>query len=166
MSCPGRGTPQILVAGVGNIFLGDDAFGSETARRLERGAPLPDGVRVVDYGIGGVHLAYDLLGGVDLLVLIDAVEHDRPPGTVSVIEVDPEDVGSAPLDSHSMDPAAVLANVRRMGGTIPRTLIVACEPADSSERLGLTEVVEAAVEPALTSIRELVREEGRVRAGA
>ncbi len=149
---------SVLVAGVGNIFLGDDAFGSEVARGLE-GNPMPHGIRVVDYGIGGIHLAYDLLDGVDLLVLIDAVEHGKPPGTVSIIEVDPDQVGSAALDSHAMDPAAVLANVRRLGGTVPRTLIVACQPSECSERIGLSTVVAAAVEPAIDAVTELLDEE-------
>lgn len=150
--------PSILVAGVGNIFLGDDAFGSEVARSLEE-TEMPDGVRVVDYGIGGIHLAYDLLDGAGLLVLIDAVEHGRDPGTVSVIEVDPDEVGSAALDSHAMDPAAVLANVRRLGGTVPRTLIVACEPADCAEGLGLSDAVRSAIPPAVAAVHELLAEE-------
>ncbi|CAN5599421.1 hydrogenase maturation protease [soil metagenome] len=142
---------SILIAGVGNIFLGDDAFGSEVARSLDT-TLMPPGVRVVDYGIGGIHLAYDLLDGVDLLVMIDAVEHGRDPGTVSVIEVDPADVGPAALDSHAMDPAAVLAHVDRLGGTVPRTLIIACQPADCAEGLGLSDVVLAAVTTAVAAV--------------
>lgn len=163
-----RASRSVLVAGVGNIFLGDDAFGSEVARRLQ-GTAMPQGVGVVDYGIGGIHLAYDLLDGVDLLVLIDAVEHNKPPGTVSIIEVDPDQIGSVALDSHAMDPAAVLANVQRLGGMVPRTLIVACQPMDSSERLGLSDVVAAAVVPAIDAVGELLVEElsaGPARTGA
>lgn len=150
--------PTILVAGVGNIFLGDDGFGSEVARGLV-GRALPEGVRLVDYGIGGIHLAYDLLDGVDLLVLLDAVEHDRPPGTVSIIQVDRDQIGSAELDSHAMDPVAVLGNVQRLGGTVPRTLIVACEPADTSEQIGLSDVVQAALAPAMDALMELLDNE-------
>src|SRR4028119_1562995 len=97
--------PRILVAGIGNIFLGDDGFGSEVARRLAR-LPMPDGVRVVDYGIRGVHLAYDLLDGYDALILVDALPGSRTPGDLTVLEVGPDDVGEAALDAHGMDPGA------------------------------------------------------------
>ena len=78
-------TGGVLVAGIGNIFLADDGFGVEVAQRLRRPA-LPDGVRVEDFGIRGVHLAYELLDGYDALVLVDAVPMGEPPGTVAVIE--------------------------------------------------------------------------------
>lgn len=155
--------PATLVAGIGNIFHGDDGFGSEVARRLLR-EPIPDGVRVVDYGIGGIHLAYDLLDGVDLLVLIDAIPRDGvQPGTLSVIEADAGGLPPAPLDSHAMDPAAVLANVRSLGGEVPRTLIVGCQPADVNEGMVLSDAVEAAVEPAVALVREVLDEHAPAR---
>ncbi len=148
--------PQVLVAGVGNIFLRDDAFGSEVARRLAT-RPLPGRVRVRDYGIGGIHLAYDLLGEVDLLVLVDALPRGVEPGTVSLIEVTADDDASVgTVDSHAMDPATVFASLRGLGGSVPPTLVVGCEPADVSEGMGLSPQVEAAVEPAVDQILALL----------
>lgn len=146
---------QVLVAGVGNIFLRDDGFGSEVARRLV-GRRLPEGVRVVDYGIGGIHLAYDLLTGVDLLVLIDALPRGDQPGTVCLIEVEPGDDHHATVDSHAMDPATVFASLRGLGGEPPPTLVVGCEPADVSEGMGLTPAVAAAVDPTVERILDLL----------
>lgn len=149
---------RVLVAGVGNIFLGDDGFGSEVARRLS-GRTVPDGVRVTDYGIGGIHLAYDLLGEVDLLVLVDTLSRGVAPGTVSLIEVgDDPDVEHVNVDSHAMDPAAVFASVKRLGGTLPPTLVIGCEPAEVGEHIGLSPAVEAAVEPTVAQILQLLDE--------
>lgn len=149
-------TPQVLVAGVGNIFLGDDGFGSQVARTLAT-RPLPDGVRVTDYGIGGIHLAYDLLAGVDLLVLVDALPRGAAPGTVTLLEVEAdEDLPRGTVDSHAMDPATVFASLRGLGGHVPPTVVVGCEPADVSERMGLSPRVEAAVEPTVTQILALL----------
>lgn len=150
--------PRILVAGVGNIFLGDDGFGSEVVRRLA-GWPTPETVRVADYGIGGVHLAYDLLDGWELLILVDAVGRGGPAGSLSVLEVDGEHASGGPVDAHRMDPSAVFAGLRRLGGTLPRTLLVGCEPATTGEGIGLSPPVSAAVEPAATTVRELVARE-------
>lgn len=149
---------QVLVAGVGNIFLGDDGFGSEVARRLAQ-RPLPDRVRVVDYGIGGIHLAYDLLAGVDLLVVIDALPRGVEPGTVSLVEVvTDDDLAGGTVDSHAMDPATVFASLRSLGGTVPPTVIVGCEPADTGERIGLSPPVAAAVDPTIEQILTLLDE--------
>lgn len=144
-------TARVLVAGVGNIFLGDDGFGSEVARRLA-GQPLPDGVRVVDYGIRGMHLAYDLLEGYDALVIVDAMPGNGQAGDITVLEVGPEDLGSGPLDAHGMDPVAVLGNLGSLGGELPRTLVVGCQPLDLEENMGLTPPVTAAVDVATTTI--------------
>lgn len=149
---------RVLVAGVGNIFLGDDGFGSEVARRLA-GRSLPANVRVVDYGIGGVHLAYDLLDRVDLLVLLDAIPQGHRPGTVSIVEVPidgPSPDGGAVPDSHSFDPAAVFASVRRLGGRMPPTLVVGCEPAVLGEGIGLSQAVQDAIEPAVQAVCDLL----------
>jgi hydrogenase maturation protease len=144
-------TARILVAGVGNIFLGDDGFGSEVARQLA-GRPLPDGVRVVDYGIRGMHLAYDLLDGYDALVIVDAMPGKGQAGEITVLEVGPQDLGSGPLDAHGMDPVAVLANLGSLGGELPHTLVVGCQPLDVDENMGLTPPVTAAVDVAITTI--------------
>ncbi|GIF77794.1 hydrogenase maturation protease [Asanoa siamensis] len=143
----------ILVAGIGNVFLGDDGFGPAVARALvERGDP-PAGVRVVDYGIRGLHLAYDLLDGVDALILVDALPGDAAPGTVTVLEVGPTDLpAGAGVDAHAMDPATVLATLRRLGGSLPPTYVVGCRPAALDEDLGLSPAVAAAVPEAVAAV--------------
>jgi len=150
-------TQQVLIAGVGNIFLRDDGFGSEVARRLAT-RPLPAGVRVVDYGIGGIHLAYDLLAGVDQLILVDALPRDVTPGTVSLLEVEPDGDLSSTVDSHAMDPATVFASLRGLGGVPPPTVVVGCEPADVTEGMGLSPQVAAAVDPTVEQVLQLAAE--------
>jgi hydrogenase maturation protease len=154
---PDQPTPRVLVAGVGNLFLGDDGFGPEVARRLQA-EDLPDHVRVVDYGVGGIHLAYDVLDGVDLLVLVDAVPRDQPAGSLALLEVGRDDLGTPAVDAHAMDPVAMLATVETLGGTRPRTLLVGCQPATLEEGIGLSPVVAAAVEPAVEAVRDLLAE--------
>lgn len=149
--------PKTLVAGIGNIFNGDDGFGSEVAQRLAR-RPLPAGVHVEDYGIRGVHLAYELLEGYDLVVLVDALARGEQPGTVCLIEPDVDLDDVPPLDSHQMDPRAVLAMVAEMGGEIGRLLLVGCEPADVGEGIGLSPLVAGAVDGAARIVEELIAE--------
>lgn len=156
------GSARVLVAGVGNLFLGDDGFGPEVVRRLAA-EPLPDGVEVRDYGVGGIHLAYDLLDGVDTLVLVDVEPRGDAAGTVRVVEVDTEGLEEVAPDAHRMDPVSVIGTVRLLGGTPPRMLVVGCEPADVSEGIGLSEPVAAAVEPAVSTVRELVTTDGSKR---
>ena len=153
----GAGPPRVLVAGIGNVFAGDDGFGCEVARRLT-GSALPDGVRVVDYGIRGMHLAYDLLEAWDAVVLIDAVPDRGTPGAVELIEIGPEHVGRrAGVDAHGMDPATVLATLAALGGGLPsRTLLVGCQVADIGEGMGLTAPVGAAVDEAVRTVRTVV----------
>jgi len=154
---------RVLVAGVGNVFLGDDGFGVEVARRLG-GDAFPPGVEVADFGIRGVHLAYELLGGYDTLILVDAARRGEPPGTVFVLEPDfarapdPEEDGRT-LDAHSLDPEMVLAILKDLGGTVGRVRIVGCEPADLSEGMDLSPPVRAAVDEATRIVRRLVAEE-------
>ena len=151
---------RVLVAGVGNIFLGDDGFGSEVARRLA-GQPLPAHVSVVDYGIGGIHLAYDLLDGYEHLLLVDAVARGGEPGTVTVLEVDPGEVSeSGGLDAHSLDPHTVFRSLRALGGELPHTLVIGCEPAHTGDGLGLSPAVSAAVEATVSTVVDLLRSEG------
>jgi hydrogenase maturation protease len=171
-------TPRVLVAGVGNIFLGDDGFGSEAARRLAS-VPLPEGVTVTDYGIRGMHLAYDLLAGYDTLVVLDAVPRGGTPGDIVVLEVGEEDfasgggadaasVGAAgpDLDAHGMEPTAVLAGLGSLGGRLPRTLVVGCEPAAVGEQIGLSAPVAAAVERAVDVVTRLVTDGSADRGNA
>ena len=148
---------RVLVAGIGNIFLTDDAFGSEVARRLADVA-LPEGVKVVDYGIRGMHLAYDLLDGYEALVVVDALPGDGSPGDLSVLEVGPDDLGEGELDAHGMAPVAVLASLGQLGGSLPPTYLVGCQPASVEEGIGLSPAVAAAVEPAIGLIREVLTE--------
>jgi len=117
---------RILVAGIGNVFLGDDGFGVALAERLAARS-VPAGVEVVDYGIRGMDLAYALGDGWDAVVLLDAAPTGRPPGTLSVIEPELDDVAPA-IDAHGMDPVKVLGLARSLGGPLPRTLVVACAP--------------------------------------
>ena len=152
----GRGR-HVLVAGVGNIFLRDDGFGSEVARRLAS-RPLPEGVQVVDYGIGGIHLAYDLLAGVDQLILVDSFTRDVAPGTVSLLQVEADDDLPPTVDSHAMDPATVFASLRGLGGAPPPTVVVGCEPADVSEGMGLSPQVADAVDPTVEQVLRLAAE--------
>jgi hydrogenase maturation protease len=159
-------TGRILVAGVGNIFLGDDGFGVEVANRL-LGTPMPDGVEVVDIGIRGVHLAYQLLDGYDVLVLVDAVPRGEAAGTVSVIEPDltalSRPTEGPPVDGHGMEPAAVLALVATLSDAaatdaVGRVLIVGCEPQVVEEGMGLSPPVAAAIPDAERAVRRLVEE--------
>jgi hydrogenase maturation protease len=146
---------KTLVAGIGNIFNGDDGFGSEVAQRLAR-RPMPEGVRVEDYGIRGVHLAYELLEGYDLVVLVDALRRGEPPGTLFVLEPEVDFGDGPPLDSHQMDPRAVLAKVAELGGAVGRLLLVGCEPADIGEGIGLSAPVTAAVDGAARMVEDLI----------
>jgi hydrogenase maturation protease len=146
---------RVLVAGIGNVFLGDDGFGPAVARHLVERGDLPEEVRVVDYGIRGLHLAYDLLYGVAALVLVDALPGDDAPGTISVLEV--TDVLSSPgVDAHAMDPATVLATLRRLGGTVPPVYVVGCRPASLDEGMGLSPAVAAAVPEAVAAVDVLL----------
>lgn len=160
MSTGGR--VDILVAGIGNIFLGDDAFGSEVARALED-EPLPDGVRVTDYGIGGLHLAYDIADGVGTLILIDALPDAGDPGDVVVLEAALDELGTSTIDAHGMDPATVLTSVRGLGVEPPRTLVVGCQPQSVEEGIGMSDVVAAAIEPAKRAVLDLIERESLIK---
>jgi hydrogenase maturation protease len=155
---------KVLVAGIGNIFFGDDGFGVEVARRLA-GCELPEGVEVADYGIRGVHLALELLEGYDALVLVDALAMGEPAGTVVVLEPDMPDVGAvgAPepaVDAHAMNPAVVLEMLEAMGGRIDRVLVVGCEPSAIEEGIGLSRPVAAAVGRAVEAVFDALAELG------
>ncbi len=149
-------TARILVAGIGNIFLGDDGFGSEVVR--DAALPQDDPtVQVIDYGIRGMHLAYDLLEHWDTLVLVDAVPSRGHPGTLHVFQADHEsDSATTGLDAHSMDPAAVFASLRALGGSPPYTVVVGCEAGSVEEGIGLTEPVAQAVPRAARAVNEII----------
>lgn len=165
-------TGRMLVAGVGNIFLGDDGFGVEVASRLAA-LGLPDWVRVGDYGISGMHLAYDLADGFETTILVDATPRGGDPGTVYVMELDPTattapsatgapkpDRGIPLLDGHGMQPDVVFGMLDLLGAQAGRVLLVGCEPASVDERIGLSEPVTAAVDEAVRIVLDLVRAAG------
>ena len=149
----------ILVAGIGNIFLQDDGFGVEVAKRLAD-SELPEGVKVTDFGIRGVHLAYEMLdGGYDTTILIDAAPRGEAPGTVYLIEPDLDNIDaqqSASMDAHSMDPQVVFATLKSLGGSPRRVLIVGCEPLVIDDGIGLSEPVGRAVEEAVRLVHSVV----------
>jgi hydrogenase maturation protease len=149
---------RILVAGIGNIFLGDDGFGVEVVRRLSTMA-VADGVTVADFGIRGIHLAYEMLEGYDHVVLVDAMPHGSAPGAIALIEAETDAIaGNATPDGHDMHPAAVLAYVKSIGGTPPPVTVVGCQPASLDEGIGLSEPVAASIDDAVAAVLELINE--------
>jgi hydrogenase maturation protease len=156
---------RILVAGVGNIFLGDDGFGVEVVRRLA-GRELPEGVEVVDFGIRGMDLAYALQGDYELVVFVDAIPRGEKPGTVYLLEPEIEEDGEVVLDTHGMDPVKVIKLSRALGAKPTRTLVVGCEPqvvlsgeVYDDMLMELSGPVHAAVEEAVTLVESLVEKE-------
>ncbi len=157
-------TGRTLVAGVGNVFLGDDAFGVEVVRLLGE-QPRRDGAEIRDFGIRGVHLAYELLNGCDLFVLIDAAPRGEAPGTVTVVDVelpDPASLTSPVIDAHSLTPDSIFALLSSLGGRPGRTLLVACEPADVSARMGLSDPVADALPHAVRAVEEILAQAAAV----
>jgi len=151
---------RTLVAGLGNVFLGDDGFGVEVVRRIDP-TDLPAAVEVADYGIRGVHLAYDLLDGrYDTLILVDAVPLDDPPGTVVTLDASEASFGAAAstVDAHSMSPDVVLGTLRGLGGSVDQVLVVGCAPAVLEARMGLSAPVAAAVDEAVRVVTGLAGE--------
>jgi hydrogenase maturation protease len=147
---------RTLVAGVGNIFFGDDGFGVEVARRLAE-RELPEGVTVADYGISGMHLAYDLSNGYDRAILIDATPRGGAPGTVYVIEPErPAEPQGALFDAHGMQPEVVLGALEMLGARTGQMLIVGCEPSNSDPGIGLSGPVAAAVDNAVRVVLDLI----------
>jgi hydrogenase maturation protease len=153
---------RILVAGIGNVFLGDDGWGVALAERLAQ-RPLPPGVDVVDYGIRGMDLAYALGDGYEAVVLLDAAPTGHAPGTLSVIEPELDDVEPS-IDAHGMDPVKVLGLARALGGPLPRTLVVACAPetimtGEEEDVVNeLSAPVRAALDPGVELVESLLQE--------
>ncbi len=141
--------------------MGDDAFGVEVAQRLAS-RPLPEGVKVVDFGIRSYDLAYALMEDWDLVILVDALPGEGKPGTLYVMEPDvpAEDETPASLDAHTMNPVAVLQLVCALGGKVGRMLVVGCEPAsvepDESGEIGLSAPVKTSVDEAARVVEELI----------
>ena len=160
------GSRRVLIAGIGNIFLGDDGFGVEVVKRLS-GHKLPEGVEVVDFGIRGMDLVYALQDDYDLVVFVDATPRGGEPGTVYLIEPEIEDDGEMSLDTHGMDPVRVIRLSRALAAPATRTLVLGCEPEvvpggeDYDDMLmELSEPVSATVEQAVKLVESLVTEDG------
>jgi len=155
-----QATAGVLVAGIGNVFLADDGFGPEVVRYLASpGEPsLPADARLVDYGIRGLHLAYDLLEGFDALLIIDALPAHGAPGEVVVLQVSEDDLGrlGADFDPHGMNPVAVLSGLPALGGELPPTFVIGAAPSDLEDGIGLTASMAAAVPRAAAAVRELL----------
>jgi hydrogenase maturation protease len=153
--------PSLLIAGVGNIFLGDDGFGVEVVRRLTE-RRMPHGVQVRDFGIRGLDLAYALADGYDGVILVDTVARGGRPGTLYAIEpqLSPATPDSLelPFEAHSLDPAKVLQLAQRMAGRLPWVRLVGCEPAALDESMQLSGAVAAAVDQAIALVEDLVAE--------
>jgi hydrogenase maturation protease len=167
--------PRVLIACVGNIFLGDDAFGVEVAKRLAQ-RPLPQGVRVLDFGIRGLDLAYALLDGYDAVVLVDAAPRGGQPGTLFVLEpelataLSPSEGGTL-IETHNMDPARVLRLVASLGGQVQRLIVVGCEPQmspgdEEDVPFEMSAPVRAAVDEAVLLVESLVARLLRAEGGA
>jgi hydrogenase maturation protease len=163
-------TRRVLVAGVGNIFFGDDGFGVEVVRRIRQAGALPAAVDVRDIGIRGIHLVYELMDGCELLLVVDVAARGLVPGTVSVVE--PDDAGSAHdgvhgvgggaradlLDPHGLAPDRMLAAVAGLGAAAGRTLLVVCEPENVEPGIGLSDPVRDAVPAAVRTVTALIAE--------
>lgn len=174
---------RILIAGIGNIFMGDDAFGVEVVQKLmKRG--MPEGVQVVDFGIRGFDLAYAILDGYEATIMVDAIQRGGKPGTLYIVEPDLDNLGELEtqmIETHGMHPVKVLNLVKAMGGAPERLRLVACEPAtfgpEGEGQMELSEpvqravieavpIVEAMVQEILNSLRESTREVSQTRIGA
>lgn len=152
---------KVLIGGVGNMFLGDDGFGVEVTRRLSSHG-LPEWAHLADFGIRGIHLAYELFEyPYERAILIDAVARGGAPGTLYVLELDLEELGrqedEAP-DAHGMNLHAVFGLLKSFGKPPPPIWLVGCEPATTEERLGLSEPVQRAVDEAVTLVCNLLSE--------
>ncbi len=157
---------SVLIAGIGNIFQGDDAFGVAVIHKLAA-IELPKEVRVMDIGIRSIDLGFALLDEYDLTILVDATARGGAPGTLYTIEIAAHDIPDASeeacmVNSHGLDPVRVLALAKSMGARFNKVLLVGCEPLvlehDDSGHIGLSEVVEAAVNPAIETIRQMIEE--------
>jgi hydrogenase maturation protease len=154
-------TKQILVAGIGNAWLRDDGFGGEVAKVLAD-RELPAGVSVVDFGTGGLDLAYEVMRGYDALILVDISRQGEPPGTLYVMEADPDDIDGKiedgqMLDPHGMDPQTVLRFVKYVGGWPGRVFVVACEPEVIEDvGFGLSDAVSGALARAADVVLDTV----------
>jgi hydrogenase maturation protease len=154
---------RVMVAGVGNMFLKDDGFGAEVIKRMRR-RDQPEGVEICDFGTGGLKLAYDLMKGYDALILVDSTPRNEEPGTLYVIEPEPEEFNAdlengGPIDPHGADPVTVLRFVKAIGAWPGKISIIGCEPEEVEEfDVGLSEPVLEAVDGAVDLVEEAIEE--------
>lgn len=151
---------RILVACIGNIFFGDDGFGVDVARELAS-APLPEGVRVVDYGIRGLDLTYALLEPWQAVIFVDAVHRGGPPGTLYLLKPESSDaeVGQrVALDPHALDPVQVLASARALGPVSAEIYVVGCEPGELGDEFEGSMEISAQVAKAVPEAARMVHE--------
>jgi hydrogenase maturation protease len=152
--------PHTLVAGIGNIFLGDDGFGCELVRTLVT-LELPEGVKVVDYGIRGLDLAYALLEPYDTVIIVDAISRGEAPGTIYLLQPTEPAQTEISLDPHSMDPVHLMAMARSLGEIAAEMFIVGCEPLDFGDelegRMALSEPVAQALPEGARAVLDVVR---------
>jgi hydrogenase maturation protease len=156
---------KILVAGMGNILRGDDGFGVEVAQQLVGSATLPDSVKVIDVGIGGIHLVHELMGGYEMLVIIDAIERGSVPGTIHLMEAEVPDLVDWPqekregflADTHYATPSKAMILAKALGVLPSKVFIIGCQPAAYEDLgLGLSGSVQAAIPAVINQIRGLV----------
>lgn len=154
---------RVMIAGVGNIFLKDDGFGSAVIKRINA-KEFGEEIEIKDFGIGGLKLAYDLMKGYDALILIDASQRGEEPGTLYVLEPEEKEVESdleqgGPIDPHGADPATILRFVKALGAWPGRVIIIACEPDTVEDfQIGLSKQVNAAVDKAMELVKEIISE--------
>ncbi|HLY71530.1 MAG TPA: hydrogenase maturation protease [Puia sp.] len=152
---------RVMIAGVGNLFMKDDAFGVEVVKKMMQ-KEFPEGVEIKDFGTGGLKLAYDLMKGYDGLILLDASKRGGSPGTLYVIEPDEKEFQSSleegdTIDPHGGDPLTVLRFVKAFGSWPAKVMIVACEPASTDEfEMGLSDSVKASVDKAIEFVNEII----------
>jgi hydrogenase maturation protease len=154
---------RTLVAGVGNVFFGDDGFGCAVAQHLARGAQ-KEGVSVVDFGIRGMHLAYELASGYDAAIIIDAVARGGRAGTLYVLDPGRAD-RPAVADAHGIDLDAVFAMMRALGAAPAQVVVVGCEAAELTARIGLSDALTQAVDAAVALVKTLLEDGARAVAG-
>ena len=151
------GERRILVAGIGNIFFGDDAFGVEVVRRL-KAHPLRREISAVDFGIRGIDLSYALLEEYDSVILVDAVRHGGAPGTLYLLEIGEAQTACTP-NLHGLDPANALGLAKAMGAKLENIVLIGCEPeafVAESDEVRLSPSVAAAIDSAVAWVREVV----------
>ncbi len=157
---------RVLIAGMGNVLRHDDGFGVEVANRLAEQKILPAQVRVIEVGIGGIHLVHELMAGYDVLIVVDAIEHNSSPGTVHVLQADVPDLETWTeekrsdflADMHYTTPSKALILAKALDILPPQVFIVGCQPANQDELgIGLSEPVERSTQTTIREIKKIVQ---------